>query len=89
MTISSNYHIEVNPSDVGIYDKVVVMELVKSAAQTQQLDSSGQRDFKGKPSPYLGLPQWNTNHKYIVTQRLPNTFHDYTKILPLLEMENL
>lgn len=47
MTISSNYHIEVNPNDVGIYDKVVVMELVKAAAQTQQLGSSSQRDFKG------------------------------------------
>lgn len=47
MTISSNYHIEVNPSDVGIYDKVVVMNLVKTAAQTHQLDATGQREFKG------------------------------------------
>jgi len=47
MTVSSNYHIEVNPSDVGIYDRCVVMELVKNTAQTHQLDSAGQRDFKG------------------------------------------
>lgn len=46
MTISSNYHIEVNPSDVGIYDKVVIMDLVKTAAQTHQLDATGQKEFK-------------------------------------------
>lgn len=47
MTVASNYHIEVNPSDAGIYDRIVVMELIKNAAATHQLDSSGQRDFKG------------------------------------------
>lgn len=46
MTVSSNYHIEVNPSDVGIYDRVVVMDLIKNVAQTHQLDVSGQREFK-------------------------------------------
>ncbi|XP_073980843.1 replication factor C subunit RfC38 [Rhodnius prolixus] len=46
MTVASNYHIEVNPSDAGIYDRIVVMELIKNAAQTHQLDSSGQREFK-------------------------------------------
>ncbi|XP_077295003.1 replication factor C subunit RfC38 [Arctopsyche grandis] len=46
VTISSNYHIEVNPSDVGIYDRVVIMDLIKNVAQTHQLDSQGQRDFK-------------------------------------------
>ncbi|KAF5270290.1 hypothetical protein FQA39_LY08401 [Lamprigera yunnana] len=46
MTVSSNYHIEVNPSDVGIYDRIVVMDLIKNVAQTQQLDINGQREFK-------------------------------------------
>nr|XP_023017445.1 replication factor C subunit 3 [Leptinotarsa decemlineata] len=46
MTVSSNYHIEVNPSDVGIYDRVVVMDIIKNAAQSQQLNSNAQRDFK-------------------------------------------
>lgn len=44
-TISSNYHIEVNPSDVGIQDRVVIQELIKTVAQTNNLDSS-QKDFK-------------------------------------------
>jgi replication factor C subunit 3/5 len=38
-TYSSNYHIEVNPSDVGMYDRVVVQELIKHVAETHPLDS--------------------------------------------------
>ncbi|KAK9891042.1 hypothetical protein WA026_013370 [Henosepilachna vigintioctopunctata] len=45
-TVSSNHHIEVNPSDVGIYDRVVIMNIIKNVAQTQQLDLSGQKSFK-------------------------------------------
>lgn len=47
MTVASNYHIEVNASDAGIYDRIVVMELIKTVAQTHQLDSVKQRHFKG------------------------------------------
>lgn len=46
MTVGSNYHLEVNPSDAGIYDRVVVVDLIKQVAQTHQIDQSGQRDFK-------------------------------------------
>jgi len=46
MTIGSNYHIEVNPSDAGIYDRVVVVDLIKQIAQTHQIDQNGQREFK-------------------------------------------
>lgn len=45
-TIASNYHIEVNPSDAGIYDRVVIQDLIKTVAQTNQLESSSQREFK-------------------------------------------
>lgn len=48
MTVASNYHIEVNASDAGMYDRIVVMELIKMVAQTHQLDSTKQRHFKGK-----------------------------------------
>jgi hypothetical protein len=37
----------VNPSDVGFHDRVVIQELIKTVAQTHQLDTSGQREFKG------------------------------------------
>ena len=48
VTVASNYHMEVNPSDVGIYDRVVVQEMIKTVASTHQLDAAGQRDFKGR-----------------------------------------
>ncbi|KAG0337084.1 Replication factor C (RF-C) subunit [Podila humilis] len=44
--VSSNYHLEVNPSDVGIYDRVVIQDLLKEVAQTQQVDVSAQKRFK-------------------------------------------
>ena len=46
MTVGSNYHLEINPSDAGIYDRIVVVELIKQIAQTRNLDYDGQRDFK-------------------------------------------
>ncbi len=45
-TIASNYHVEVNPSDAGIYDRVVIQELIKTLASSQQLNAEGQREFK-------------------------------------------
>ena len=44
VTIASNYHIEVNPSDVGIYDRVVIQELIKNTASAQQIGKNS-RDF--------------------------------------------
>jgi len=46
MTVSSNYHLEVNPSDAGMYDRTVVIDLIKQVAQTHQIEISGQREFK-------------------------------------------
>lgn len=34
-------------SDVGIYDRVVIQDLLKEVAQTQQVDASAQKRFKG------------------------------------------
>uniref|UniRef100_A0A672P405 Replication factor C subunit 3-like n=2 Tax=Sinocyclocheilus grahami TaxID=75366 RepID=A0A672P405_SINGR len=45
-TIASNYHLEVNPSDAGNSDRVVIQELIKTVAQSQQIQSSAQREFK-------------------------------------------
>lgn len=44
--LASNYHIEVNPSDAGISDRVVIQELIKTVAQSNQLEVSAQRKFK-------------------------------------------
>ncbi|KAI8831608.1 P-loop containing nucleoside triphosphate hydrolase protein [Chytriomyces cf. hyalinus JEL632] len=44
--VSSNYHMEITPSDVGSQDRLVIQELIKEVAQTQQVDSSAKRAFK-------------------------------------------
>ena len=54
MTVASNYHIEVNPNDAGIYDRIVIQEMIKNIAQAQQLDIGGQREFKGILGCFLG-----------------------------------
>ncbi|XP_076267252.1 replication factor C subunit RfC38 [Rhynchophorus ferrugineus] len=47
VTVNSNYHIEINPSDVGIYDRVIIMDLIKNIAQTQHITTTNNtRDFK-------------------------------------------
>ncbi|KAG1409157.1 hypothetical protein G6F60_000886 [Rhizopus arrhizus] len=44
--VSSNYHLELNPSDLGIYDRVIVQDVIKSIAQTQQFDVNARHQFK-------------------------------------------
>ncbi|KAI0705776.1 P-loop containing nucleoside triphosphate hydrolase protein [Cerioporus squamosus] len=44
--VQSNYHIEITPSEVGNYDRVVIQEILKEIAQTQQVDLSAKQRFK-------------------------------------------
>ena len=44
--MSSNYHLEITPSDVGNYDRVVIQDLLKEVAQTQQVDLAAKQRFK-------------------------------------------
>jgi replication factor C subunit 3/5 len=44
--VSSNYHLEITPSDVGNYDRVVIQSLLKETAQTQQVDVGAKQRFK-------------------------------------------
>lgn len=44
--VQSNYHIEITPSEAGNYDRVVIQELLKEIAQTQQVDLSAKQRFK-------------------------------------------
>lgn len=44
--VASVYHLEITPSDVGNYDRVVVQDLLKEVAQTQQVDTQARQRFK-------------------------------------------
>lgn len=44
--VQSNFHIEITPSDVGMYDRVVIQEILKEIAQTQQVDLAAKQRFK-------------------------------------------
>lgn len=44
--VASVYHLEITPSDVGTFDRVVVQDLLKEVAQTQQVDQSARQRFK-------------------------------------------
>ncbi|KAG1057520.1 hypothetical protein G6F43_000639 [Rhizopus delemar] len=44
--VSSNFHMELNPSDLGMYDRVIVQDVIKGIAQTQQIDANARHQFK-------------------------------------------
>ncbi|KAI9599281.1 activator 1 38 kDa subunit [Syncephalis fuscata] len=43
---SSLYHLEVTPSEVGFYDRLVIQDLIKEIAQAPQLNAHAHRRFK-------------------------------------------
>jgi len=44
--LSSNYHLDITPSDAEHYDRVVLQKLIKEVASVQQFDTKTQRTFK-------------------------------------------
>lgn len=42
--VSSPYHLEITPSDAGMYDRLVVQELLKEVAQMEQVDFQESRE---------------------------------------------
>ncbi|KAL7279098.1 hypothetical protein ACG7TL_006936 [Trametes sanguinea] len=44
--VQSNYHIEITPSEVGNYDRLVIQDILKEIAQTQQVDLNAKQRFK-------------------------------------------
>ncbi|KAL0067880.1 Replication factor C (RF-C) subunit [Marasmius tenuissimus] len=45
--VQSNFHVEITPSEAGNFDRVVIQELLKEIAQTQQMDLNAKQRFKG------------------------------------------
>ncbi|PPQ64196.1 hypothetical protein CVT24_008614 [Panaeolus cyanescens] len=44
--VQSNYHIEITPSEAGNHDRLVIQDLLKEIAQTQQVDLGAKQRFK-------------------------------------------
>ena len=46
-TLSSNYHVEMNPSDVGTKDRYVVQEVIKDMARSRPIDARWRARVQG------------------------------------------
>ncbi|KAL5011739.1 hypothetical protein ScPMuIL_010290 [Solemya velum] len=91
-TISSNYHIEVNPSDVGNNDRVVIQELIKNVAQVNQLETSCQKDFKVVVLTEVDRLTKDAQHalrrtmeKYMATCRIILCCNSTSKVIPAIQ----
>ncbi|KAJ6636987.1 Replication factor C subunit 3 [Pseudolycoriella hygida] len=91
MTVGSNYHLEVNPSDAGIHDRVVVVDLVKHVAQTHQLDPTGQREFKVIVLSEVDELTKDAQHalrrtmeKYVATCRIILCVNSTSRVIPAI-----
>ena len=51
--LSSNYHVEMNPSDVGNKDRYVVQEVIKEMARGRLIGADGAKGFKGASYMYV------------------------------------
>ncbi|KAI9911501.1 hypothetical protein PsorP6_009523 [Peronosclerospora sorghi] len=87
-TVASNFHIEMNPSDVGNNDRLVVHEVLKEIAQYHLADSNAQKPFKvvllmevDRLSKHAQHALRRTMEKYTATCRLVLCCNNPSKVI--------
>ena len=89
LVTSSNYHIELTPSDAEHHDRVIIQKVIKESASTGQIDTKNQRNFKIivlqeidnlTKEAQAGLRR--TMEKYMKSCRLIMSCNSLTKIIP-------
>jgi len=93
VTIASNYHIEVNPSDVGIHDRVVIQELIKNSASSQQIaTTNNDKEFKVVVITEVDRLTKDAQHalrrtmeKYMSTCRIILCSNSTSKVIPAIQ----
>ncbi len=86
---SSNYHIELTPSDAEYHDRVIIQKVIKESASTAQIDTKSQRNFKiivlqeiDNLTKEAQAALRRTMEKYMKSCRLIMSCNSLTKIIP-------
>jgi replication factor C subunit 3/5 len=85
------FFLVVNPSDAGIYDRVVITDIIKQIAQSNVLDH-GQRDFKVIVLSEVDELTKDAQHalrrtmeKYVATCRLILCVNSTSRVIPAIK----
>jgi replication factor C subunit 3/5 len=86
---SSNYHLELTPSDAEHHDRVIIQKVIKESASTAQIDAKNQRNFKiivlqeiDNLTKEAQAALRRTMEKYMKSCRLIMSCNSLTKIIP-------
>jgi replication factor C subunit 3/5 len=86
---SSNYHLELTPSDLEHHDRVIIQKVIKESASTYQIDTKNQRNFKiivlqeiDNLTKEAQAALRRTMEKYMKSCRLIMSCNSLTKIIP-------